>query len=135
MYNRESIDTCGEVCEQPLWRRERERQTQFATTSYSNLRWLFWRSNGQTLFDRATIFIEDSPLIFLQFGRWDCLLQLGRSVRNFVKSCCPGNFCYRQSWLFQKSNSEIFSNCSKKFTGVLPLTFVAFGWSDLRSEL
>ena len=39
--------------------------------------------------DGAAIFIEDSSLIFLQFGRCDCLLEVCRSVRNFVKSCCP----------------------------------------------
>ena len=50
---------------------------------------MFWRSNHKTLFDRATTFIEDFSLIFLQFGRCDCLLEVCRSVRNFVKSCCP----------------------------------------------
>jgi len=50
---------------------------------------LFWRSNSETLSDQVTIFIEDSSLIFLQFERCDCLLEVCRSVKNFVKSCCP----------------------------------------------
>jgi len=41
------------------------------------------------LSDRAAIFIEDFSLIFLQFGQCDCLLEVCKSVRNFVKSCCP----------------------------------------------
>ena len=86
--NRESIGVYGEMCEQPLWKKENERQTQFATISYSNLCWLFWRSNGKTLSDRAAIFIRDFSLTFLQSWRWDCLLEICRSVRIFVKSCC-----------------------------------------------
>jgi len=39
--------------------------------------------------DRVAIFIEDSSLIFLQFRSCDCLLEVCRSVKNFVKSCCP----------------------------------------------
>ena len=74
---------CREVCEQLLWRKEKERQIQFA------LCLLVWRSNYDTLSDRVAIFIEDFSLIFLQSGRWDCLLEVCRSVRNFVNSCCP----------------------------------------------
>jgi len=36
------------------------------------------------LSDRAEIFIEDSSLIFLQFGWCYCLLDVCRIVRNFV---------------------------------------------------
>ena len=89
MCNYEGIGVYGEVCEKQLWRKERERQIQFTATSYSNLCWLFWRSNGEALSDWASIFIEDSSLIVLQFGRWDYLLEVCRSVWNFVKSCCP----------------------------------------------
>ena len=34
-------------------------------------------------------FIEDFSLIFLQSEQCDCLLEVCRSVRNFVKNCCP----------------------------------------------
>ena len=93
MCNHESIGMCREVCEQSLWRkereRERERQAQFTTTFYSNLCWLFWRSNDETLSDWAAIFIKDFSLVFLQSERWDCLLEVCRSVKKFVKSYCP----------------------------------------------
>jgi len=49
---------CVEKCVNFRLEEKRERQTQFATTSYSNTCWLFWRSDGETLFDRPAIFIE-----------------------------------------------------------------------------
>jgi len=80
---------CVEKCEQSLWREERKWQIQFAATSYSNLCWLLWWSNGEILSDQAAIYIEDSSIICFQYGWWDCPLEICRSVRNFVKSCYP----------------------------------------------
>ena len=96
---------------------------------------MFWRSNGETLSDRATIFIEDSSLIFLQL---DVVIVYWGYVEcpEFCEELLSaGRFYYRQSWLFRKSNGEFFSNCSKIFTGVLPLTVHCFERSDLRLEL
>jgi len=79
---------CMKKCVSNRFKEEKEGQTQFVATSYSNLCWLFWRSNGETLSDQVSIFIKDSSLIFFQSGRYDCLLEVCRNITSFVKRCC-----------------------------------------------
>ena len=97
---------------------------------------MFWRSNSETLSDRAAIFIVDFSLIFLEFGRCDCPLEVCRIFRNFVKSCYPqqvpvtvnlgcfGNPTVKSSPIGLKFLLEFLSHAVH-----------CFGWSDLRSEL
>jgi len=92
MWNRESIDTCGEKCwATALKKRERDKHNSHLLSIATRVG-CFEDPTVETLSNRAVIFIEDSSLIFLQSGPWDCLLEVYKSIKNFVKSCRPYKF-------------------------------------------
>jgi len=105
MCHRESFGVCGEVCEQPLWRKERGNSQ------------LLPIANCVGFFEDPTVkpCLIELQFLLIVYWRCDCLLEVCRSVRNFVKSCCPQQVPFTVSLGFFRNPTVKSSPIALKF--------------------